>query len=302
VDTGRAGSRKGLIYAIAAYALWGSFPLYFEALKPAGPVEVLVHRCLWTAVFGVLLLTALRRLRGLRTAFQGKLVLAAFAIAVNWLVYVYGVHTNQVVETALGYFLNPLLTVVLGVTILRERLRRLQWIAVGLGVAAGVVLTVEYGRLPWIAITLAVAFGAYGLLKKSVTVPAIEGVTVETLILAPIALAYMFWFAGDGGSTFLTGSPWHTVVLILAGPVTGIPLLFYAGAAKRLPLTMMGLLQYITPVLQFTLGVTVFHEPMPPARLVGFGLVWVALAVLSFDGLQAARGRRGALVGDPGVR
>ncbi|MBP2323054.1 chloramphenicol-sensitive protein RarD [Kibdelosporangium banguiense] len=295
-------SRKGLGYAIAAYAVWGLFPLYFEALKPAGPVEVLIHRCLWTAVFGVLLLTALQRLRGLRAAFQGKLVLAAFAIAVNWLVYVYGVHTNQVVETALGYFLNPLLTVILGVTILRERLRGLQWTAVGLGVAAGLVLTVEYGRLPWIAIALAVAFGTYGLLKKSVTVPALEGVTVETLVLTPIALGYMFFFAGPGGNTFLDGPAWHVVLMVLAGPVTGIPLLFYAGAAQRLPLTMMGLLQYITPVLQFTLGVTVFGEPMPPARLLGFGLVWVALAVLSFDGLRHARGRRGALVGDRAAR
>jgi chloramphenicol-sensitive protein RarD len=289
VETGLVENRKGLGYAIAAYVLWGLVPLYFEALKPAGPIEVLVHRCLWTAVFGVVLLAALRRLRGLRQAFQLKLVVAAFAIAVNWLVYVYGVHSNQVVETALGYFLNPLLTVVLGVTLHRERLRSTQWVAVGLGLAAGVILTVEYGRLPWIAITLAVAFGTYGLLKKSVTVPATEGVTVETLVLAPIALVYMLWFAGPGGSTFLDGSPWHTVLMILAGPVTGIPLLLYAGAARRLPLTMMGLLQYITPVLQFALGVTVFHEEMPPARLLGFGLVWIALAVLTFDGLRQRR-------------
>ncbi|ONI84430.1 EamA family transporter [Actinosynnema sp. ALI-1.44] len=281
--------RKGLGYAIAAYALWGLFPLYFAVLKPAGPLEVLVHRCVWTAVFGVLLLAALRRLRGLRDAFQPKLVLAAFVIAVNWLVYVYGVHTNQVVETSLGYFLNPLLTVILGVTLLRERLRAAQWLAVGVGAAAAVVLTVEYGRLPWIAITLAVAFGTYGVLKKSVAVPAAEGVTVETLLLAPIALVYTFWFAGPQGNTFVSGSVWHTVLLVLAGPITGIPLLMYAGAARRLPLTMMGLLQYITPVLQFTLGITVFGEAMPPVRLFGFGLVWLALAVLSFDGLRQRR-------------
>jgi chloramphenicol-sensitive protein RarD len=284
-----------MVYAVAAYVLWGVFPLYFAALEPAGPVEILAHRVLWTAVFGVALLAALRRLRGIRVVFQLKLVLAAVAIAVNWLVYVYGVHSNQVVETSLGYFLNPLLTVVFGVTLLRERLRAMQWVAVGIGVAAGVVLTVDYGRLPWIAITLAVAFGTYGFLKKSVQVPAIEGVTVETLVLAPLALVYLAWFAGPNGNTFLTGSGWHTVLLFLAGPITGIPLLLYAGAAKRLPLTMTGLLQYITPVLQFILGLTVFHESMPPARLLGFGLVWVALAILSADGLRQNRRRRNAL-------
>ncbi len=288
-DTGLVESRRGLGYAMAAYAWWGLVPLYFTALKPAEPLEVLVHRCVWTAVFGVLMLAALRRLRGLRAAVKPKLVLAAVVIAINWLVYVYGVHTNQVVETSLGYFLNPLLTVILGVTLLRERLRGLQWVAVGIGAAAGVILTVAYGRLPWIAITLAVAFGTYGLIKKSVTVPATEGVTVETLVLAPVALVYTLFFAGPDGNTFVSGSAWHTVLLVLAGPITGIPLLLYAGAAQRLPLTMMGLLQYITPVLQFALGVTVFGEDMPPVRLLGFGLVWLALAVLTFDGLRQRR-------------
>ncbi|MET0135979.1 MAG: EamA family transporter RarD [Kibdelosporangium sp.] len=285
--------RKGLGYAVGAYVLWGTFPLYFAALEPAGPVEILIHRVLWTAVFGMLLLVGLRRLRGLRTAFSLKLTLAAVAIAVNWLVYVYGVHSGQVVETALGYFLNPLLTVVLGVVVMRERLRAAQWVAVGIGVLAGTVLTVDYGRLPWIAITLAIAFATYGVLKKSVPVPAIEGVTVETLVLAPVALVYTFFFAGVDGNTFAHGTTWHTVLLVLAGPVTGIPLLFYAGAAKRLPLTMMGLLQYITPVLQLTLGLVVFHEPMPPVRLLGFGLVWLALVVLSVDGVRQNRLRRG---------
>jgi len=288
-------NRKGLVYAVCAYALWGVFPLYFAALEPAGPVEILVHRVLWTAVFGVALLAAMRRLRGIRAAFQMKLVLAAVAIAVNWLVYVYGVHSNQVVETSLGYFLNPLLTVVFGVTLLRESLRPAQWVAVGIGAVAGVVLTVDYGRLPWIAITLAIAFGTYGLLKKSVRVPAIEGVTIETLVLAPVCLAYLMWFAGPNGNTFSTGSGWHVALLVLAGPITGIPLLLYAGAAKRLPLTVTGLLQYITPVLQFILGLTVFHESMSPARWLGFGLVWVSLAVLTADGLRRNRRRRNAL-------
>jgi chloramphenicol-sensitive protein RarD len=274
--------------------MWGLFPLYFEALQPAGPLEILAHRVLWTAVFGVLLLAALRRLRGIKAAFRLKLLLAAVMIAVNWLVYVYGVHTHQVVETSLGYFLNPLLTVVLGVTVLRERLRRMQWVAVGIGASAGVVLTVDYGRPPWIAITLAVAFGTYGLLKKSVPVPALDGVTVETLFLAPVALVYLLWFAGSEGNTFVTGSAWHVVLLVLAGPVTGVPLLLYAGAARRLPLTMTGLLQYITPVIQLALGLTVFHEDMPPARLLGFGLVWAALAVLTIDVLRSKRGRRRA--------
>jgi chloramphenicol-sensitive protein RarD len=288
-------NRKGLLYAISAYVLWGVFPLYFAALEPAGPLEILAHRVLWTAMSGVVALLVLGRFLRLGAAFRGKLLLAAVAITVNWLTYVYGVHTHQVVETSLGYFLNPLLTVVLGVTVLRERLRRLQWVAVGIGTVAGVVLSVDYGRLPWIAITLAVAFGTYGLLKKSIPVPALEGVTVETLFIAPAALVYLLWIAGPGENTFLGGSAWHTVLLALAGPITGIPLLLYAGAARRLPLTVTGLLQYITPILQLAIGLIVFHEPMPAARLLGFGLVWVALAVLTVDGLRANRRRRNAL-------
>jgi chloramphenicol-sensitive protein RarD len=289
--------RKGLGYAVAVYLMWGLFPLYFAALEPAGPVEILIHRVLWTAVFGVLLLAALRRLRGLRTAFRLKLVLAAVLIAVNWLVYVYGVHTNQVVETSLGYFLNPLLTVVLGVTVLHERLNRAQWTAVAIGALAGVVLTVDFGRPPWIAIILAVAFAGYGLLKKSLPVPALEGVTIETLVLVPAALLYPLFFGGTAGNTFLSGSGWHTVLLVVAGPITGIPLLLYAGAARRLPLTVMGMLQYITPSIQFVLGLTVFHESMSPARWLGFGLVWTALTVLSVDGFARNRRRRNVLTG-----
>jgi chloramphenicol-sensitive protein RarD len=291
-------NRKGLLYAVSAYVLWGVFPLYFAALEPAGPLEILAHRVLWTAVSGVLALFALRRLFSLGKAFRFKLLLAAVAITVNWLTYVYGVHSHQIVETSLGYFLNPLLTVVLGVTVLRERLRPMQWVAVGIGVAASVVLTIDYGRLPWIAITLAVAFGTYGLLKKSIPVAALEGVTVETLFIAPVALVYLLWIAGPGESTFVSGTVWHTVLLLLAGPITGIPLLLYAGAARRLPLTVTGLLQYITPVLQLALGLIVFHEPMPPARLLGFGLVWAALAVLTVDGLRANQRRRNALSRD----
>jgi chloramphenicol-sensitive protein RarD len=287
--------RKGLGYAIIAYLLWGLFPLYFAALEPAGPVEVLVHRVLWTAVFGVLVLAVLRRLRGLKAAFKLKLVLAAVLIAVNWLVYVYGVHSNQVVETSLGYFLNPLLTVILGVTVLRERLNTPQWSAVAIGALAGIVLTLDYGRPPWIALTLAVAFGTYGLLKKSIPVPALEGVTIETLVLAPVAVLYPVLFAGTAGNTFLSGSGWHAVLLVVAGPITGIPLLLYAGAARRLPLTVLGMLQYITPVIQFVLGLTVFHESMSPARWLGFGLVWIALTVLSIDGLARNRRRRNVL-------
>jgi chloramphenicol-sensitive protein RarD len=214
--------------------------------------------------------------------------MAAGILAVNWGTYIYGVNTDRVVETALGYFVNPLVVVLLGVGVLGERLRAAQWIAVGTGAAAVVVLTVNYGRIPYLALTLALTFAAYGLLKKRLGLPAAQGLFVESAVLALPALGYLGWLGWRADSTFAAISPAHTVLLVAAGVVTAVPLLFFAGAANRIPLTGLGMLQYIAPVLQLGCGVLIFHEPMPPVRLAGFALVWVALTVFTIDGVRHA--------------
>jgi chloramphenicol-sensitive protein RarD len=219
------------------------------------------------------------------------LAVAAVGIAVNWGIYIYAVNSGQVVEAALGYFINPLVTVALGVLVLRERLRPAQWAAVGVGLVAVVVLTIDYGRLPWIALTLAFSFGMYGLIKKQVggTVGALAGLTTETLVLAPVALVALVWYEASGHGAFTHDAPWQGLLLASAGLVTVGPLLLFAASARRVPLTTMGLLQYLTPMLQLVVGVTLLGEHVPPARWVGFGLVWVALVLLTADSLTAAR-------------
>jgi chloramphenicol-sensitive protein RarD len=286
--------RRGLVYGVGAYAIWGLFPLYWRLLKPAGALEILAHRVLWSFVFVAVLLLALRRvewLRGLRGQRRVVVLLAGAAvlIAVNWGTYIYGVNTARVVETSLGYYINPLVSVLLGVAVLRERLRGTQWLALAVGAAAVVVLTVDYGRPPWIAFTLAVSFGFYGLLKKTAGAPAAEGLAVESAVLAPVALGYLGWLEFAGAATFGHVSPGHTALMVFAGVATAVPLLLFAGAANRVPLTTIGVLQYIAPTLQFAIGVLVQHEPMPPARFAGFALVWVALAVFTVDGVRHHR-------------
>ena len=286
--------RRGLLFGFGAYFIWGLFPLYWRLLKPAGAVEILAHRMLWSCVFVLLALAALRRWSWFRTlAGRPKvlaiLTLAAVLISVNWGTYIYGVNTGRVVETSLGYFITPLVSVLLGVVVLRERLRRVQWLAVGIGAAAVIVLTVDYGRPPWIAFVLACSFGVYGLLKKTAGAPAAEGLAVESGVLAPLALGYVCWLESTGDAHFGHVSAGHTVLLVSAGAVTAIPLLLFAGAANRVPLTTLGVLQYLAPVMQFAIGVLVLNESMPPARLAGFALVWVALAVFTGDGLRTHR-------------
>jgi chloramphenicol-sensitive protein RarD len=286
--------RRGYLYALGAYLLWGFFPLYFKLLRPAGPVEILAHRVVWSLAFVALVLTVLRTWSFLgallrRPATLATSALAAALIAVNWGMYVYGVNSDRVVETALGYFINPLVTVLLGVGVLGERLRAAQWTAVGIGALAVAVLTVDYGRLPYIALTLALTFALYGLVKKQLALPAANGLLVESAVLALPALGYLGWLASRFQSTFGHVSPGHTTLLVLAGAATAIPLLMFAGAANRVPLSAIGILQYLTPVLQFACGVLIFHEPMPPARLAGFALVWLALIVFTVDGVRHAR-------------
>jgi chloramphenicol-sensitive protein RarD len=279
---------------LAAYGIWGLFPLYWGLLKPAGALEILAHRIVWSLLTVTILVLALRRWPWFRTAGRRTLLFLALGgalIAVNWYVYIYGVNSGHVVETALGYFINPLVSVLLGVVVLRERLRRTQWVALGIGAIAVAVLAVDYGQLPWIAITLAFSFGLYGLCKKVAGAPAVEGLTAESLVLFLPALGYLWWLNASGGATFGHVSAGHTALMVGAGVLTAGPLLFFAGATNRVPLTTMGLMQYLTPTLQFICGVTILGEHMPPARWAGFGLVWIALLVFSVDSILATRRR-----------
>ncbi|MEV4758198.1 EamA family transporter RarD [Micromonospora sp. NPDC049559] len=286
--------RRGYLYGIGAYLLWGFFPIYIKLLRPAGAVEILAHRVVWSVAFVALVLAAMRNwgfLRGLlrRPKSLAGITLAAALIAVNWGAYIYGVNSARVVETALGYFINPLVVILLGVTVLRERLRAPQWIALGIGTVAVAVLAVDYGRLPYLAFTLALSFGGYGLAKKRLGLPAAEGLFVESAVLSLPALAYLGWLTWRGESTFGRVSTGHTLLLLVAGAATAIPLLLFAGAANRIPLTGLGIVQYIAPILQFGSGVLIFHEPMPAARLGGFALVWLALVIFTADAIRHAR-------------
>ncbi len=260
----------------------------------------MANRVVWSLVFLLIVITAtrswvtiLRSTRSARTV--GLLALAAAFLAVNWGVYVYAVESDQVVEASLGYFINPLVTVALGVLFLRERLRPAQWTAVGIAVAAVGVLGVSYGRVPWISLVLAVSFGIYGLLKKQVGIGSVASLTIETAVLAPLAVVVILAFASRGESGFTTGDPMIAVLLVLLGLVTALPLLAFGGAATRMPLSTLGLLQYLTPVLQFLLGVVVFQEVMSTGRWVGFVLVWASLVILTVDGLRHTRSRTTAL-------
>jgi chloramphenicol-sensitive protein RarD len=283
-----------LVFGVLAYSIWGLFPLYWPLLKPSSAEEILAHRIAWSLVACLVLLVAVRggaRIRALAHEPRRAAALAAAAvlIGINWYVYIWAVNHGHVVESALGYFVNPLVAVLLGVVVLGERLRRVQWVAVGVSVLAVLVLTLDYGRPPWIALVLALSFGTYGLLKKIAAMPAVDGLTVETLVLIVPAVVYLGWLSSTGGSTFTHAGAGHAVLLATSGAVTAVPLLCFAGAANRLPLSTVGLLQYLTPVLQYLLGIVVFHETMPPARWAGFGLVWAALAVFTVEAVRYQR-------------
>ncbi|AXJ08385.1 EamA family transporter RarD [Arthrobacter sp. PM3] len=285
----------GILFGIGAYGLWGLLPLYFFVLHPAGAVEIVANRVVWSLVFCILLVTVTRSWRVLTDAFRnraviGPLSIAAALIAVNWLTYTYGVTTGQAVEAALGYFINPLVSVLLGVFVLKEKLRPLQWAAVGIGFIAVGVLTVSYGKLPWIALTLAFSFGLYGFVKKRVgpRADAVTSLSVETIVLAPLAAATMIVLAVSGAATLTTNGAGHFWLLAASGVITAVPLLFFGASARRLPMTTIGLLQYFAPVLQFIVALVVFQETMTLDRWIGFGVVWLALLVLTLDMLLAA--------------
>jgi len=276
--------------------MWGLFPLYWPLLEPTPAIQILAHRMLWSLVFvaGVL---AVRRRWQFAAALRrdrrrlGLLTVAAVLVSVNWGIYIWGVNAGHVVETSLGYFVNPLVSIALGVLVLKEKLRRVQWVAVAIGTLAVAVIAFDYGRLPWIALALAFSFGGYGLVKKLAATPALESMAVETAVMAPPALLFLVVMELQGSGSFGHVAIGTDLLLVAAGAVTAIPLLCFAAGTRRVPLTVMGLLQYVTPVLQFAVGVYVRHEPLPTSELIGFGLVWVALLVLAASEIAQWRRR-----------
>jgi chloramphenicol-sensitive protein RarD len=292
--TSKSEGRIGLLNGFAAYGMWGLVPLYWPLLEPAGATEILAHRMVWSLAFvGVALLVVRRWAWAAELLRQPRrlalVVVAAAVITVNWGVYIWAVNSGHVVEASLGYFINPLVTIAMGVLILKERLRPVQWVAVGVGVAAVLVLTVGYGRPPWISLCLAFSFATYGLVKKKVDLGGVESLTAETAVQFLPALAYLIWLSAHGHATFATEGAGHAALLASTGVVTALPLVCFGAAAIRVPLSTLGLLQYLAPVFQFLLGVLYFGEAMPPERWAGFGLVWLALVLLTADAWRFAR-------------
>ena len=290
--------RRGTVFGFLAYAIWGVFPLYFHALRPAGAWEILAHRILWTLLLCAVVLLVRRDLSWTRQLLaRPRLALgvavAALLIAANWVIYVAAVIGGHTTEAALGYFLNPIVTVALGVVVLRERLRPLQWAAVAIGAAAGVYLSVAGGQFPLIALSLAFSFAGYGLVKKKVgaSLDAMHSLAAETAVLFPVAVVLLGFLVVRGETTFTLEPPVHPALLLAAGVVTAVPLLLFAAAARRIPLTTVGLLQFVTPVLQLLCGVLLLGEHMSTARWTGFGIVWVALLLLTVDSLVGRPGR-----------
>lgn len=289
-----AEERRGFALGVAAYALWGLFPLYWPLLEPAGAVEILAHRICWSLVTMVALTVLLRRTRQLRGIFTDRRVLtllslASVVIAFNWGGFIWGVNHHRVVEVSLGYFINPLVTVLLGVFVLGERLRAVQWVAIGLATVAVLVLTVDYGHPPWVAFLLAGSFATYGLAKKKAGIEAVESLTFETTLLTPIALGYLVYLGRTGAGHFTSEGAGHAALLTTTGLVTAVPLICFGAAAIRVSMTTIGLLQYLAPTIQFVLGLVVFGERMTGVKWMGFVLVWIALAMFTTDALRHRR-------------
>ncbi len=280
----------GMLYAASAYALWGLFPVYFKALQTIAPAEILLHRMLWSLLFVVVLLAWRKQWAWLGEVLRKPKVLAGFAasallLSSNWFIYIWAVNNDRVVDSSLGYFINPLFNVLLGYLILRERLRPVQWAAVALAACGVLWLTWHGGQLPWVALSLAATFGLYGLLRKTASLGALEGLALETLLLFPLALGSLIVLTLQQQNSFVGAPASVQLLLAAAGPITAIPLLLFASGARRIPLSLLGLLQYIGPTLQLLLGVWLYHEPFGGMRLVGFVLIWSALAVYSLEGL-----------------
>lgn len=299
-------SRSGILYTIGAYLLWGALPLYFLALVPTGPWEVVAWRVLLSFVFCGILLTVTRGWPALIAILRqprllGWTALAGVLIYVNWQTFLIGTLTGHVIETSLGYFVNPIFTVLLGVFVLRERIRRLQWIAIAVAALAVVVIVVAYGAFPWIALTLTASFGVYGLVKKQIgaAVDAISGLTLESFWLIPIAVVTLIVVAQTDGITLGQVSPLHTLLVAGAGVATAVPLLLFAAGTRRIDLSLVGMLQFITPVMQFLVGWALLGEPMPLERWIGFIIVWIAILVFVADLLIHNGRSRAAASVDP---
>ena len=283
----------GLLFGVSAYSLWGLFPIYWPLLEPASAVEIVSHRAVWTLVFCFIILWLTKTLKSTlallkRPKIVAGLFLGSILISINWIVYIYAATSGHVVEASLGYYINPIVVIATGVLILKEKMRQLQWVSVGVATLGVAVLTVDYGRLPWIALGLAFSWGGYGLVKKQLGLGALEGLSIETLISSGAYLAYLIWLGNQGEGQF--GVSWKiTLLFIGGGAVTAIPLLLFNGATNRLPLTLIGLLQYITPTIQFSIGVWYFNEDMPAARWIGFIIIWIALVALAFDLVKSGR-------------
>lgn len=282
---------KGILYGVAAYGTWGIVAIYFKILRGVAPLEILAHRIVWSVVMLVVIITALRRWPSLMRIVKdarsaGLLVLSTLLVASNWYVFIWAVTHDRLVDASLGYFINPLVNVLLGFLFLRERLRRLEWVSVAIAATAVLWLAVDSGAFPWISLTVAITFGLYGLVRKIVAVPAIEGLTIETAILLPLACGYLLHRATSGTATFGHVSGSLDLLLIASGPVTAVPLIWFAAAVQRLRLATLGLLQYISPTIQFAVAVAMYHEPFGRARFIAFLLIWCAIATYSLANLS----------------
>ncbi|WP_097982449.1 EamA family transporter RarD [Streptomyces sp. f150] len=294
---GKNEQRAGLLYGIGAYGMWGLVPLFWPLLEPSGAIEILAHRMVWSLGVVAVALLFVRRWAWIGELVRdrrklGLISVAAATISVNWGLYIWAVNNGHVVEASLGYFINPLVTIALGVLLLGERLRPAQWAAVAISVAAVLVLAIGYGKPPWVSLVLAFSFATYGLIKKKVNMGGLESLAAETAVLFVPALGFLLWLAATGESTFTAGGTGHGALLAATGIVTALPLICFGAAAIRVPLSTLGLLQYLAPVFQFGLGVLYFHEAMPPERWAGFALVWLALSLLTWDALRTARRNR----------
>jgi chloramphenicol-sensitive protein RarD len=286
--------RRGFIFGFAAYLIWGLFPLYWKLLDQSGAIELLAHRVLWSLLTIAVLVVVLRKFGPVKALLREPrqrwpLIAAAFLISANWGTYIFGVTHDRVVETSLGYFITPLFTVLLGVFVLKERLRAVQWTALAIALVAVAGLTIENGRPPWVAIILTFSFGFYGLAKKQANAGAIEGMAIESVTVAPLALAAVLVLGLQGNSTVTHHGTGYLVLVLLTGPITAVPLLLFGACATRVSMTTLGLLNYIAPIMQFICGLLVFHEDMSPMRWAGFGLVWVALVIFTFDSMHTRR-------------
>lgn len=283
--------RKGILYATACYTVWGLFPLYFKAIGEIPPMEILFHRMLWALIFLVMTLAWRKQWAWIPPLLKQPKLIAGFAssavlLSTNWFIYIWAINNGKVIDASLGYFMTPLVNVLLGYVLLHERMRRIQWWAVGIAAGGVVWLTFQTGHPPWIGLSLAATFGVYGLLRKTAALGALEGLSLETFLLFPFALAYLSFLAINGQSAFLHSTGATQLLLLAAGPITAVPLLLFAAGARRIPMATLGLLQYIAPSLQLLLGVWLYHEPFSLERLIGFAAIWAGLIIYSAEGLR----------------